>query len=239
MPNIDIEGLATDYPAGFRIEPHAHDAHQIVHAASGVLRVQSEGAVWVTPPGRAIWMPAGRVHAISCRTPVSMRTVYLRDPAGALERPCEVWSVSGLMREIVIRLASDPAPAGREHLLALLLLEIRAVDALPLSLPEPRDPRLRRIAEALAADPADPRSLRDWARDLGFSERTLIRRFQSETGVSFRQWRRQARMLAALELLGAGASVTSAALDVGYSSVSAFIAAFREAFGRPPGGYFG
>ncbi len=46
MPNdvtaIEIEGLATDCPAGEWIAPHAHAAHQIIHAASGVMRVVSE-----------------------------------------------------------------------------------------------------------------------------------------------------------------------------------------------------
>ncbi len=46
MPNteavIEIEGLASDYKAGEWIAPHAHAAHQIIHAASGVMRVVSE-----------------------------------------------------------------------------------------------------------------------------------------------------------------------------------------------------
>jgi len=237
-PPIEIEGLATDYPAGHWIAPHAHDAHQIVHASVGVLRVVSDRAAWVVPPGRAIWMPAGRVHAIRCHTAARMRTVYLRGVVPGLPETCAVWSVSPLMREIVVRIATTPDPSGRGHLLALLLAEIETIDALPLALPQPSDPRLRRLTEALSARPADRRPLKHWARELALSERGLIRKFAAETGMTFRQWRRQARLLAALERLAAGEPVTGVAFAVGYDSASAFIAAFRETFGATPGRYF-
>ena len=73
---------------------------------------------------------------------------------------------------------------------------------------------------------------------LGFSMRSLVRQFQADTGMTFRQWRRQARMLFALELLAAGQSTTQVALEVGYQTTSAFVAAFRETFGITPKRYF-
>ncbi len=237
-PVIEIEGLATDYPAGTWIAPHSHDTHQIVHAASGVLRVVSEDAVWVVPPGRAIWMPADRVHAVRCQTETAMRTVYLDRNAPGLPSDCAVWSISPLMREILIRMATVPDDRNWPHLLALLLAEIAEIDALPLALPQPQDRRLRRLTEAVLAEPADPRPLKTWAKELGMSERSLIRKFASETGMTFREWRRQARLLAALERLAAKEPVTSAAFAVGYDNVSAFIEAFRDVFGTTPRRYF-
>ena len=234
---IEIEGLATDYAAGTWIAPHSHDAHQIVHAAAGVLRVVSEAAVWVVPPGRAIWMPAGRVHAIRCHSATAMRTVYLHGTAPGLPADYAVWSVSPLMREILIRIATVPDDKNHAHLLALLLSEIAEIDALPLALPQPQDERIRRLTEALLAEPADPRPLKAWAKELGVSERSLIRKFAGETGMTFREWRRQARLLAALERLAAGEPVTSAAFAVGYDNVSAFIEAFRDVFGATPRRY--
>jgi AraC-like DNA-binding protein len=40
-----------------------------------------------------------------------------------------------------------------------------------------------------------------------------------------------------MERLACGASVTSAAFDAGYSSVSAFIALFKRTFGVTPSAY--
>ena len=65
------------------------------------------------------------------------------------------------------------------------------------------------------------------------SARTLARRFQSETGLSFGAWRQQARVLEAMGRLGGGDPVTQVALDLGYESVSAFSAMFRRAAGAP------
>ena len=44
----------------------------------------------------------------------------------------------------------------------------------------------------------------------GASPRTLKRLFQSETGLSFGQWRRQVRLIAALEMLAMAFSTSSA-----------------------------
>lgn len=232
---IKIEGLAADYPAGERIAPHTHDAHQIVHARTGVLHVASGGDSWFVPPGRAIWMPAGRAHAVRCRTAAAMRTVYIRGPLPArMPDTCAVWAVSPLLRDILVRLAGSPRRTDLEHLSALLFSEIATVATLPLHLPLPDDARLQRLTDAIAVNPADARTLREWARVLGMSERNLIRTFKEETGMTFRQWRRQARLLASIELLTPDRSVTRVAMEVGYDNVSAFVAAFREAFGETP-----
>ena len=108
----------------------------------------------------------------------------------------------------------------------------------PLHLPSAADRRLTRIAETLLADPADPRTLADWAQSIGASERTLARLFTRETGMTFGQWRQQVRLLAALARLACGGSVTDVAFDLGYASQSAFIAMFRRTLGKTPGRYF-
>ena len=56
--------------------------------------------------------------------------------------------------------------------------------------------------------------------------------------LSLGRWRQQARLLHALGLLAHGQLVTAIALDVGYDSPSAFIAAFSTAFGTTPGRYY-
>jgi len=236
QPIADV--LSTEYRQGFEISAHAHSAHQIVHAVSGVMRVSTWDGFWVVPPQRAIWMPAHQTHWIDCATDVSMRTVYLAAQVAGVPKTCEVWSVSPLMREVMVRLNTRPDPAMQAALADLLLLEIERIDATPLHLPEPRDPRARRVSDALLRDPADGRSLDDWARAAGATRRTLIRLFARETGMTFREWRRQLRVLRALEQLATGASVTATALDHGYATPSAFIQAFREVLGTTPARYF-
>ncbi|MGI5176519.1 helix-turn-helix transcriptional regulator [Dactylosporangium sp. CA-152071] len=62
--------------------------------------------------------------------------------------------------------------------------------------------------------------------------------FTDGTGMSFGRWRTNVRLRAALSLLATGTPVAVVARRVGYRSPSAFIAAFRQAFGVSPGAYF-
>ncbi|MEM7222196.1 MAG: helix-turn-helix transcriptional regulator [Pseudomonadota bacterium] len=234
----EITGYAWDYRKGELIELHRHEEHQIVHAASGVMRVSSGAGTWVIPPGRALWMPARMEHQIYCLTAVSTRTVYLAGALPWLPSHCEVWRISHLLREIIIRFADEPAPALADHLAALLLGELERLDTEPIILRQVHAAPLVKIQAALLADPADKRGLADWANQVGAAPRTLMRRLREETGSTFRQWRRQIRMLKATEALAAGTPVTTVAFEVGYETTSAFIEAFRETMGTTPARYF-
>ena len=55
--------------------------------------------------------------------------------------------------------------------------------------------------------------------------------------MTFFEWRKQLRLLEAIDLLGQGKTVTSVALELGYNSPSAFIAMFRRSLGVCPGQY--
>ena len=58
--------------------------------------------------------------------------------------------------------------------------------------------------------------------------------FAKETGLTVAEWRRRLRLLHAVRLLAEGEPVTTVALEIGYSSVSAFISVFKSAFGATP-----
>ncbi len=237
-----VAAMPKDFKAGFEILPHHHQRAQLIYAIAGTMRVSTEDGVWVVPPQRALWMPAGVRHSIVMTGDVSMRTLYLRDDAArGMPQTCHVLPVSPLLRELVIRATELPlrydetGPAG--HLVALLLTELHGAGALPLQLPMPRDKRLRHMCETLLTAPGDPRTLEQWASSANASARTLARLFVAETGLTFGAWRQQARVLEAMGRLGGGEAVTAVALDLGYESVSAFSAMFRRAAGTSPRQY--
>ena len=236
-----VRAYAFDYPRGHQIAPHRHDWSQLLYARAGVMTVATAAGAWVVPPQRAVWVPAGTEHAIHCGTPLSMRALFLASGLRrALPPACSVVNVSPLLRALILAGAEAPGARRRRQLLsALLIEEIRAARVAPLHLPEPEDPRLKRITSAIAAEPGDARTLAAWSREVGASVRTLSRRFLAETGMTFRQWQRQARLLAALVRLAQREPVTVVALDLGYDSPSAFIHAFRRALGTTPRRYFG
>jgi AraC-like DNA-binding protein len=148
--------------------------------------------------------------------------------------------VTTLFKELVHRVAfwnEKPRTEKQKRLGRIVIDEIGDLVEEPLGLSNPTDPRLRRIADAILADLADTRSVEDLARWGGISPRTLARRFQAETGLGIVAWRQRARTLKAVTMLADGLGVTTVALDVGYSNVSAFIAMFRRVTGLTPGEY--
>jgi hypothetical protein len=48
-------GRAEDHGPDEPIPPHHHDSAQLIHAASGVMTVETEDGLWVVPPARAVW----------------------------------------------------------------------------------------------------------------------------------------------------------------------------------------
>ena len=237
-----VVAMPKDFAPGFEIAPHSHKRAQLIYATAGTMRIATADGMWIVPPQRALWMPAGVRHGIVMLGEVTMRTLYLwPDAAAFMSGTCHVVPVSSLLRELIVRATELPVqydesgPAG--HVMALILDELRGLQSLPLQLPMPRDARLRSLCQALLAAPGDQRPLAAWAKSINTSGRTLARRFHSETGLSFGAWRQQARVLEAMGRLGGGVPVTQVALDLGYESVSAFSAMFRRAAGTSPSHY--
>ena len=234
-----IRCLAATYYGGFHIKPHMHHWGQLIYAATGVMRVNAGGMLWIVPPARAVWVPVGSEHEIHGLGDFAMRTLYF--PAamvGALPGECRALDVTPLLRELVLELVERcPIDDGDEASMRMGKVAIDCIaeaQVLPLRLPLPRDPRALRLAERLQADPASPDELPELAREAGASPRTIQRLFLAETGLAFSRWRQRLRLLQAAAALGEGKSVTEAALDAGYAGTSAFIAAFRKHFGVTP-----
>ncbi|WP_417828569.1 AraC family transcriptional regulator [Thalassospira sp.] len=233
----------SDMPAGHHVAAHSHDWNQLIYAIEGTMTVVTEGGMWIVPPQRAVWVPPHTQHAVACTGFTRARHLYIsQDVSANLPDRCLVLEVSPLLREL-IRAATDiPIDYDEDgadgRLIRVLIDQIKAPDQDKLHLPAPKDTRLARICEYLQAEPADNRTLADWAQICGASSRTLARLFQRETGMPFGEWRQKLRLLYALEKLANDRPVTEIALDLGYETPSAFIAMFRKATGRTPGSYF-
>ncbi|WP_367325484.1 helix-turn-helix transcriptional regulator [Streptomyces sp. HUAS ZL42] len=229
---------AQSLAAGERIDAHRHDDHQIVYAGSGVLAVTTDAGTWFAPGTRAIWVPAGTVHAHRAYGLLDLHLVGLpaEDNPLGLDAPT-VLAVSPLLRELIRAYTGEPADAGpeRDRMLAVLRDQLRASPQQPLRLPAPTDPRLAAVCALVHAHPADPRTLADLGAATGTGERTLSRLFRREFGMTFPQWRTQSRLYHALRLLADDMPVTTVAHRCGWSSASAFIDVFHRSFGYTPG----
>lgn len=235
--------VAAHFEQGEKIHAHWHDWAQLVFTLNGVMSVLTDEGYWVVPPNRAVWIPAFKKHSIRINSNLEMRTIYLEKYSSlASMEHCCVLQASSLLRELVIRLLTysnnyeQDSPQAR--LAAVILDEIQRSPTTPLHVPRPSLPKLVTIAEAIAANPADNRSLAQWGSRMGASERTLARLFRQDTGMSFAQWRQQVRLVRALQMLAENKPVTQVAMDLGYESPSAFISMFRKSLGTTPSRYF-
>jgi AraC-like DNA-binding protein len=229
---------ARSLAAGEGIDAHRHDEHQIVYAGSGVLEVTTDAGTWFAPGTRAIWVPAGTVHAHRAHGHLELHLVGLPaadNPLG-LGAPA-VLAVSPLLRELIIAYTRDPDDhtPERRRLLAVLRDRLRVSPQQPLRLPTPTDPRLVAVCAMVHAEPAEQRTLAALGAATGAAERTLSRLFRSEFGMTFPQWRTQSRLYHALRMLADDIPVTTVAHRCGWASASAFIDVFRRSLGYTPG----
>lgn len=221
---------------------HYHDRDQLVYASRGVMTVETAVGSWVVPAHRAVWIPSRMAHTIAMSGSVAMRTLYLKPRVATLPRECCVVHVPPLLRELILHACACGTLSRRtlrqRHLVDVIVDQLREIKVTPLQLPLPSDARALRLAEALLADPSAHRRVDQICRRCGASRRTIERLFVEETGMTVGRWRQQMRLMQALRLLGEGAKVTHAALETGYSTSSAFVAAFRKALGTTPSRYF-
>ena len=239
MTDFALRSGGQTFSNGHVLEPHSHSWGQLIYAVSGTMQVLAGNTLWLVPPTRALWAPAGTMHAIEMRGSVAMRTVYVPvGRSGVLPSHSHAIDVSPLLRELILQIVSmrllrEDTPA-HVHLADVFLDLVAASESLPLFVPMPNDTRAAAVARLLQADPAREERVGSLARQAGASVRTLQRLFREETGMRFVEWRQRLRLLQAIAYLEQGASVTEAGVAAGYASTSAFVATFRSQIGETP-----
>lgn len=241
---LPVVGFRIDSPTGLanEVDWHTHGRAQLICVESGLLTTRTRHGTWSLAPGSAGWMPAAEPHTVAIDGPLRGWGMVLA-PALCHDLPAApcVIGISPLLQAVALRVCdwpiADAASARQQHLIEVLLDEIRAAPRQRMHLPMPRDRRLLKIASQLLAEPADDRSLAQWAAWAGLSTRSLTRHFREETTLSFAHWRQQARLAEALRQLSEGRAVSDIAHALGFSSSSAFVTVFRRHFGVPPGRY--
>jgi AraC-like DNA-binding protein len=237
----DVIVVETEHSTGYVIPAHTHRRVQLLHATTGIMRLETKYGAWVVPPGFAVWIPAGVVHKVSTIN-VTTRSLYMRE--GALARvpdKCRVIEVSPLLRELIAAAMKVPLlyeQGSRDgKLMDMVVCEASAQPEVFLHLPMPSEPHLAALCHAFFECPTQATAPAEWAARLHVSERTFYRRFLSSTGMTFINWRQQACVLVAMSRLSLGDSVTRIALDMGYESPSSFSTMFRKAMGVAPTAY--
>lgn len=221
---------------------HVHERGQIFVVESGVMAVMTQSSYWLIGPGQLLWLPPGFVHEARSHGAITGWSLYITAERyySVSHKPFLIDCTRLLMAQVE-RLSQNAKEAVWQDSLTRLAEsfwdEFLSIPHHSVSLPFPEDARLKRVAEALSATPADPRGQQEWADMAGMSLRSFIRHFTADTGMQFSAWRQRLRILNAQERLARRERVTDVAAAVGYESLGAFAAAFRKNTGYSPSAY--
>ena len=137
--------------------------------------------------------------------------------------------------DLAVRAAASIGSSSR---LAAPELVRRIGACLQLAPPEGHRSAVAEVIRRMDDEPGCFPSVHDAARAAGLSIPRFQHAFRRATGVPFRRYRLWRRMGAAARSIGAGASLTQAALDAGFSSGAHFSSGFRAMFGISPSSLF-
>jgi AraC-like DNA-binding protein len=231
---------------GQRETPHIHGEHgQLKWPSTGLASVHTPPGIFVAPPTHAVWIPAGDHHAGHYTGSVLEQNLYVHASycTALPARACLVAVSPRLASTIAQTVADDsgytrPTLARDRAVLKLLEREIIDSGRQPLPLPFAQGSDIERVLDTLLGTPSDRRTIADWARELHVAERSFVRAFTRDTGISFGEWRKRARVLRALQRLAVGADIATIAQELGYESKSAFVYMFRTTLATTPARYF-
>ena len=231
------------HKAQTEVQPHRHPWAQMVFSEYGTVRVHAERRTFTVPPWRAVWIPPDTFHASVVIQDATLHALHLLSDPGSRSdqeswRKCHVLEVGPLLRELV-KAVSEEERAGLlsnryASLVDLAMIELRNAPRIALGVLMPEEKRLRHVCESFLADARLDRPLDELASRAGASISTINRLFLLELGCSFSDWRKQVLLSRAFALAAEGRSVSRIAMDLGYSSVSAFSFMVTQLVGGPP-----
>lgn len=215
---------------------HSHPFHELLWNERGASSAVVGARVWTITPALGMWVPAGTLHSGSAVAGTWFRASFFgfRTTTSISDTPVAV-EITPLLRLLLERLGDRRLSPGSRAATETMVFDVLAPSPRELLVHVPTSALLRPIAEAVREAPGDPRTLTDWASELGVSPRTVTRAFNSETGTSFARWVAAVRAQHAVALLTRGWEVEAVAEQIGYRSASAFGAAFRRTTGLTPG----
>ena len=240
---------ASSFVREFDVEPErvlVLDRHYLLCLSSGLVRLEADGRVWSLPPARAALIAAQHpIRVTVVRPTVSASALFDTAFVEAPPSPLAVFDLTPLARELVRECAAWGESDAPLPPLATTLFQAlagvawrAALTPSPTAMPVAHSAELRRALELTEANLHDEVRCRAIASEVGLTTRSLARRFEDELGMTWRAALRRLRVVRAIEHLASGDDgVARIAASVGYGSLSAFNAAFKELTGLTPSEY--
>lgn len=224
-------------------ETLSFERHYLMYCIKGAISLEIAGRRWLLPPSYAAWIPADTEMAVTIGHPMTCCSVLFR-PDFMEELPSDsvVFTITALARDMIYFSRrwgpqSEQFDDHARHFFQALALTCTELARQPSDvwMPMGRSEAMKRAIAFTETHLDRDISLAEVASAAHLSERTLLRRYADEVGMTWSQSLRRLRMIRAVELLSNEEEpVVQVALQVGYTSNSAFNKAFREFSGHTP-----
>jgi len=231
-----------------QIRSYQRREHLIFIPLQGEIRVAVEGKVLPCGPGRMVYLPPDTEHTFDSSGDQGERLICLIDPlrwsragTGSTFQPT-VFPASQLCKELLFYLLLHPSTLAGAPIVDVLvqtlcenIVACQSLLQVEHLAGKSRDPRVAAALAYLERELGRRVVMGEVAEHAGLSTRTLNRLFLREFGLPPQRVLALLRVSKARELLASGRySVTETSWEVGYGSLSQFIAVFRQVTGQLP-----
>ncbi|KJC62835.1 helix-turn-helix transcriptional regulator [Agreia bicolorata] len=240
-PYLMGTGVVTGDGSGRLLSPpHSHPDAMLAWCYRGTVWVSLQDAIWRLAPGQGVWIPAHTPHTTGHERDSVGCYTYI--PDGGLLSPLEDITrvlVPRAVQEMLLHLGTTDMDTGLRVRVQAVLIEMLQQPAPEAAagwgeVPLPADERVRALVQSVLGDPGDARTAKELFAAHGLHERTVLRIFLRDVGMTFGQWRTGVRLTQGARLIVDGIPVGTVARLCGYATASAFSAAFKERFGMTP-----
>ncbi len=222
---------------------HVHkEFYELTYVANGSIVVCTGAGNFLGQPHRGILIPPGLKHEWYMPESSVNRSLFLHPSLFATIprfRHYQSIEIDSLLRALLLALDDlhlDLSDEEDRRLAVVFIDRLKKSREVGTPMLMPSEHRLVELCTAALSSPEENVNMVEWSRRIGMSPKTLSRLFVRQTGLTFGKWIQTMRLQHAKTSLEDGKSVTVAAMNCGYSSVSAFISAFKKQYGVTPGG---
>lgn len=256
-----------DFDEGFKHNPHFHDFAELYMYVSGNADYYIDGRVYDLERGDLVLVLPNEIHRPLVRDDVPYDRFYIKISTDCFKNLRDslspIWFIddnsNGLKQGSLLRLKPqekrdimycfntidklhDEAAADFEinaYSLLLKLLSIvgNAIRDKRFAEKSALPPMIESLITSLDENLAFPPTVEATALRFGVSASYLSRVFKRYMGIGYSEYLSAARISQAKKLLSAGATVTEACYDCGFSDCSHFILVFKRQVGMTPSKY--
>lgn len=232
---------------GKKVDHISHASHILFIPLQGQIAITAD-VEYTLGPGHMLFLPANTTHSFDSSVFTGERLIVMMNPKIPAAKGLSIFGLaklplSQLIKEILFYLLLHPKTNNAKSLVGVMIETLseslqgyaNSSNQAEHMIGKIKDERVRKIVHLIQENLADKVSIEALAKQAGLSSRNLNRLMLQEIGLTPKQFLITARIEKAQVLLReSGVSVTEVAFEVGYNSLSQFIAAFRAQTGQLP-----